>query len=136
MMPSSPRTCPQRRRHTNRFPMGERPQRHGALGKVLLVPLGILAAAAVLVMAWQGRVYLQGEEKTALITETVKRGALQISITERGRLESGNNKRLVCEVEGEVGTGIMTSGDETPRVKEGSELVMPHASKLRNDGTA
>jgi HlyD family secretion protein len=103
---------------------------------VLLLPLGLIAAIAVVVLAWQGRVYLRGEEKTSLITEAVKRGPLEITITERGSLESANNKTLVCEVEGEAGTGILKIVDEGSRVKEGDELVLLDASKLRNDATA
>src|SRR5205814_2330513 len=122
-MPSNPQTG-QRCRRANRFPIRVNSRRHGALGKVLLLPLGLIAAIAVVMLAWQGRVYLRGEEKTSLITETVKRGPLEITITERGSLESANNKTLVCEVEGEAGTGILKIVDEGSRVKEGDELVL------------
>jgi HlyD family secretion protein len=106
------------------------------MGKLLLVALIVLVVTTGVVLAWQGKLLPRGEEKSSLITEAVKRGALEITITERGSLESANNKTLVCEVEGEAGTGILKIVDEGTRVKEGDELVLLDASKLRNDATA
>jgi hypothetical protein len=70
-------------------------RRRGAMGKLLLVALILLGVTTGVVLAWQGKLLSRSEEKSSLITEAVKRGPLEITITERGSLESANNQTLV-----------------------------------------
>ncbi|MGE5194092.1 MAG: efflux RND transporter periplasmic adaptor subunit, partial [Deltaproteobacteria bacterium] len=117
------------------MPTAERHPRKGALAKVFLVALILLGATGG-VLAWQGKLLPHREEKSSLIVEAVKRGPMEITITERGSLESANNQTLVCMVEGEAGTGILKIVDEGSRVTQGQVLVELDASKLRNDATS
>ena len=68
--------------------------RHGGVGKLLLGAL-ILVGIATGVLAWNGTLLRRGEAHLDLIVETVKKGPLEITITERGNLESANNQTLV-----------------------------------------
>lgn len=105
------------------------------MGTVLLV---VVALAVVVggVLVWKGKLFSRREEKSNFIVEAVKRGPLEITITERGNLESANNQTLVCLVEGEAGTGILKIVDEGTRVEEGQVLVELDSAKLRADATA
>lgn len=99
----------------------------------------VVAALVVLiggVLVWKGKLFARHEEKSNFIVEPVKRGPLEITITERGNLESANNQTLVCLVEGEAGTGILKIVDEGTRVEEGQILVELDSAKLRADATA
>ncbi len=122
------------RRSPARYGLRTSPRR-GAIGKVLLVAIIVLGAAGG-VLAWQGKLLSRGGEKSQLIVEPVKRGPLEITITERGNLESANNQTLVCMVEGEAGTGILKIVDEGTLVEKDQVLVELDSSKLRNDATA
>ena len=106
------------------------------MAKIVLILLCLLGVSTGAVLAWQGKLFRHGEEKSNLIVETVKRGPLEITITERGNLESANNVTLTCLVEGEAGTGILKIVDEGTRVEKDQVLVELDASKLRNDATA
>jgi HlyD family secretion protein len=109
--------------------------RRGAIGKVLLVASIVLGATGI-GLAWQGKLLSRGGEKSQLIVEPVKKGPLEITITERGNLESANNQTLVCMVEGEAGTGILKIVDEGTLVEKDQVIVELDSSKLRNDATA
>jgi HlyD family secretion protein len=110
--------------------------RRGAIGKMILVLLILLGLTTGGVLAWQGKLLPHGEEKSSLIVETVKKGLLEITITERGNIESANNQTLVCMVEGEAGTGILKIVDEGMRVDKDQVLVELDSSRLKNDATA
>ena len=79
--------------------------RRGAVGSAILFALIALGLMAGGVLAWQGIFFTRGEDTSNLVFETVKRGPFEITITERGSLESTNNVTLACHVEGEAGTG-------------------------------
>jgi HlyD family secretion protein len=105
------------------------------MGRLVLVTLAlvVLAGGALL---WRGRFLRRGEEHSNLVVELVKRGPLEITITERGNLESANSQRLICMVEGEAGTGILEIVEEGKVVKKGQEVIKLDRSKLTNDLTA
>ncbi|MFN8858308.1 MAG: HlyD family efflux transporter periplasmic adaptor subunit [Planctomycetaceae bacterium] len=69
-------------------------------------------------------------------TAPVSKGMLEITIVERGNLESANNVTLSCMVEGESGTGILKIVDEGARVTGGQVLVELDSSRLKNDLTS
>jgi HlyD family secretion protein len=71
-----------------------------------------------------------------LSTAPVSKGMLEITIVERGNLESANNVTLSCMVEGESGTGILKIVDEGARVIGGQVLVELDSSRLKNDLTS
>ncbi len=68
-----------------------------------------------------------------MITEVVKRGPLELSITERGNIDSAANVTLTCLVEGEAGTAIIKIVDEGTRAKAGDVLIELDSSRLRNE---
>lgn len=143
-MPVLPKTTCSRersRRHSDcsaRSKAGNRPweSRRGSIGRLVVVALSLLGVTTGGVLAWKGNVLSNNEEKSNLIVEVVKRGPLEITITERGSLESANNVALSCMVEGEAGTGILRIVDEGKRVVKDDVVVELDSSKLRNDATA
>lgn len=99
----------------------------------------ILALAALVAVfagwaAWNGKLFAKTTNETVYMTETVKRGPMDISIVERGSLESANNMVISCKVEGEAGTSILKIVDEGTRVHEGDILVELDSSRLRDLG--
>lgn len=94
----------------------------------LLVATGSVAGLA----AWKSKT-ADRSQGPDLITETVKRGPLEISITERGNLESASNEIMVCLVEGDAGTGILSIVEEGKFVKKDDILVELDSAKLRQD---
>lgn len=124
-----------RRARRSRGPNGLPSPRRGAAGKLLI-------ALLVLVVGGAGAAYTLSKAKGArtgersdLIVESVKRAALEISITERGSLESSANKTLTCLVEGEAGTGILKIVDEGTRVTKDQVVVELDSSRLRDSAT-
>src|SRR5690349_17215393 len=109
---------------------GRRPSRHGAIGRVLLTLLSLLVVALGAGVTWKIKQGGKGNELANLIVETVKRAALEISITERGSLESAANMTLVCQVEGDAGTGILKIVDEGTRAVKDQVLVELDSSRL------
>ncbi|MBS0266789.1 MAG: HlyD family efflux transporter periplasmic adaptor subunit [Planctomycetes bacterium] len=103
----------------------------------MLIALAVTLLGTAGLFAWHGNPFAEKtEEPTNLLFETVKRGPLEITITERGNLESANNDQIICMVEGEQGTGILKILEEGSRVKAGDLLVELDSSKLKNDLTA
>ena len=123
------------RRHDRKGPRVAPSPRRGAIAKVLVLAV-VLVGAVAGGLAWKGKLFARGGEKSNLIIEVVKKGPLEITITERGNLESANNQTLVCMVEGEAGTGILKIVDEGTLVEKDDVLVELDSSKLRNDATA
>ncbi len=119
---------------SRRFPAAiSAASRRGTVGKVLLGVLILLGAAGG-VLAWQGKIFQKGgsDESPNLIFEPVKKGPLEITITERGNLESALNSTIVCMVEGEAGVGILEIKDEGTLVKKGDIVVKLDSSNLNN----
>lgn len=82
---------------------------------------------------WKGKFSEDRSVNTDFIVETVKRAPLDISIVERGSLESANNMVLTSKVEGDAGTNIIMIVEEGTAVKEGDVLVELDSAKLRAD---
>lgn len=60
---------------------------------------------------------------------------MEISIIERGSLESAANEMLICRVEGEAGTGILRIAEEGTTVKSGDIVIELDSSRLRDAAT-
>ena len=79
---------------------------------LLALPLAALGAT----FAWNGTLSLPGGRRKAdLATEVVKRGPLEVKLTERGNVDSANNLTLRSLVEGGAGTTILKIVDEGTR---------------------
>jgi HlyD family secretion protein len=114
-----------------------RKNRRGGIGKPVIIALAVVLVGAAALFAWHGNPFeTKADESKSLLFETVRRGPLEITITERGNLESANNDQIICMVEGEAGTGILKILEEGSRVKAGDLLVELDSSKLKNDLTA
>lgn len=100
--------------------------------KLPLVLLALLTVAVAGAWAWKSNRSSGPVERTDLIVEPVRRGRLEISLTERGNLESARNTVLPCLVEGEAGTGIIMIVDEGTLVKEGDKLFELDSSRMRD----
>ena len=80
-----------------------------------------------------GRITLGKSANVSYITDKVKRGPLEVSITERGSLDSAANVTLVSKVEGS--TTIIRIVEEGTSAKEGEVLVELDSSKWRDSET-
>lgn len=80
-----------------------------------------------------GRLSLGKSQVVRHITEKVKRGPLEVSITERGSLDSAANVTLISKVEGS--TTIIRIVEEGTSAKEGEVLVELDSSKWRDQET-
>ena len=108
--------------------------RSGRTVKSLIMALCLLVLAGGTVLAMvNGSLKFGAAEETSLITEAVKRGPLEISLTERGNLESAANVTLSSKVEGT--TAIISIVPEGSRVVKGQVLLELDSSKLRTDAT-
>lgn len=108
------------------------PHRRGMSLKGMVIALVLLAALGT--GGWylgQSRGWFKQQAKSTLITETVKRGPLVISLVERGNLESSANVTLQSRVEGT--TAIIWIKEEGTAVKAGEDLVKLDASKFKLD---
>jgi HlyD family secretion protein len=100
----------------------------------MILALAVLVAALAGWAAWNGTLFTKSGNETIYLTEAVKRGPMDISIVERGSLESANNMVISCKVEGEAGTSILKIVDEGTRVREGDVIVELDSSRLRDLG--
>jgi HlyD family secretion protein len=112
--------------------------RFGGAAQKLIGTLAILGLAGGGLAAAFNNGLLGGNQKKAEVVSTapVTKGMLEITIVERGNLESANNVTLSCMVEGESGTGILKIVDEGARVTGGQVLVELDSSRLKNDLTS
>lgn len=101
----------------------------GLLVTAVLLAIGVGTGWAVMT----GRLAFGKSQSIHYITEKVKRGPLEVSITERGSLDSAANVTLVSKVEGS--TTIIRIVDEGTTAKEGEVLVELDSSKLRDSET-
>lgn len=98
--------------------------RRAAWRRRLLIGLLVLALAggAVAATTMVGRDFAKPDQP--LVYHTVKRGALPITVTERGNLESQVNEQVICEVDDINGDNI----NGTPIV-----WVIPNGSSVKED---
>jgi multidrug efflux pump subunit AcrA (membrane-fusion protein) len=86
--------------------------------------IGLIGIAVLVGGAW-GAVQLMGnraEKKTAdVLTATVQRGELVVTVTEDGSLESAVNIDIKCEVAG--GSSILWIVDDGTQVKKGEKII-------------
>lgn len=109
--------------------------RRGRISVTGLLVMGIILAAGA-GTGWAvmtGRISLYKAQAIHYMTEKVKRGPLDVSITERGSLDSAANVTLVSKVEGS--TTIIRIVEEGTTAKEGEVLVELDSSKLRDSET-
>ena len=64
---------------------------------------------------------LKSEDSGPLITHTIQRGDLAVTVTENGTVESSNNKEIKCNVKG--GSTVLWVIETGTMVKPGDELV-------------
>jgi len=107
----------------------------GRLGFVSLVLAGTLAVAAVVLVA-TGVVRLWGSsQRTDIVTHAVAYESIEVTITERGSLESAENSDVVCRVKARsasntVSTTIRWVIEDGTQVKKGERLVQLDDSGL------
>lgn len=102
--------------------------------RTLVILVGLLAIGGGTSWAvMTGRISLGTAKAVNYITETVKRGPLEVSITERGSLDSAANVTLVSKVEGS--TTIIRIVEEGTSAKQGEVLVELDSSKWRDSET-
>ncbi len=95
------------------------------------LPLGL----AIGIAAWTGSFGRFRHQDADLATEVVKRGPLEIKVTERGSLESAQNLVLRSFVEGGTGTSILKIVDEGTLVTKDQVVVELDSSRLREEAS-
>ena len=107
-----------------RNPRGRNAVRSGGSSWAARLAIGLLVIAVIGGGAW-GAVQLMGnraEKKTAdVLTATVQRGELVVTVTEDGSLESAVNIDIKCEVAG--GSSILWIVDDGTQVKKGEKII-------------
>jgi HlyD family secretion protein len=102
---------------------------------LLLLGLPVLIVGAA--FAWNAAGwFVAGHRKSGLACEFVKRGPLEVKLTERGNVDSGNNLTLRSLVEGGTGTVILKIVDEGTQVEPGQVLVELDSARLREEELA
>lgn len=112
--------------------------RHGQIHwVVVLVMIAALLGLGLFAWARSGMklpfVGKKGTERK-LVTYKLKRGDLQIVVTEDGNVESADNKELLCMVEGS--TSILWIIPDGTEVRAGDKLVQLDASTIENQITS
>lgn len=102
------------------------------MGPVIFL-IVLIAAGAVGWASFSGRLPFRKTQSIKYVTEKVKKGPLEISITERGSLDSAANVTLVSKVEGT--TTIIKIIEEGTTAKKDQVLVELDSSKLRDSET-
>ena len=108
-----------------------RNRRGSLLGRLLMILVILGAAGGGSWVYLSGKFKAQAKLPADLITETVKRGPLEIAVVERGNLESAANVTLTSKVEGSA--TIIKIVEEGTAVTEGTILVELDSSKFKND---
>ncbi|HEY2250150.1 MAG TPA: hypothetical protein VGH74_03775, partial [Planctomycetaceae bacterium] len=111
-------------------------KRGGSIIPALLL-LALPLATVAVTFVWRGTLSRPGRRRPAgFATETVKRGPLEIKVTERGNVDSGNNLTLRSHVEGGTGATILKIVDEGTRVEAGQVLIELDSARLRDEAIA
>src|SRR5579862_9863809 len=117
--------------HPSRMPT-DRGNR-GSVVSIVIVVLALPLIAGGALLAWHGPFSHSRKAKSGLPTETVRRGPLEIKITEHGNVDSSNNLTMRCRVEGGTGVTILKLAEEGTRIEPGQVVVELDSSKLRED---
>jgi multidrug efflux pump subunit AcrA (membrane-fusion protein) len=91
-----------------------------------LAIIAVVAIGAALI-----RANVSPRKVSSLLTHTVTRGALSVTITEEGTLESASNKEIKCQVKG--GSTILWIVRDGTQVEPGDELVRLDASTIEDE---
>jgi HlyD family secretion protein len=92
-------------------------------------PRFVAVVAFVAALGWGGYSWgLAGRKAVDVLSATVVRGDLVITVTDRGELESSQSVQVVCEVEG--GGKLVTIVPEGTHVKKGDEVAKLDADIL------
>ena len=90
------------------------PPSWGTKRRIWVIPLILILAVVPLALGWKMLMNDNSAADDSLVYYTVKKGALPITVTERGNLESQNTEDVICEVEnfggdrsGQSGTQIL-----------------------------
>jgi HlyD family secretion protein len=124
--------------HRIQIPSSPQNTRRNAQGFVKIRTLVILVGLLIVGggTSWAvmtGRISMGQSKRIDYITDKVKRGPLEVSITERGSLDSAANVSLISKVEGS--TTIIRIVEEGTTAKEGEVLVELDSSKWRDSET-
>ncbi|MBI3864837.1 MAG: efflux RND transporter periplasmic adaptor subunit [Planctomycetia bacterium] len=114
-------------------PPSARAPRRGAVAQLLVVALILPVAALGTMLAWSGKFTFSKKRDVVIETGVVKRGMLEVKVTERGNVDSANNLTLRSQVEGGLGTTILKIVDEGAIVKPGQVVVELDSAKLREE---
>lgn len=91
-----------------------------------LILAGVLGGGFVLVPQLAG--FSDSEEASGALTHEVKRGRMQVVVTEDGNVESASNLEVKCQIAG--GSSILWIVEDGKIVKEGDEVVRLDQSSL------
>src|SRR5258708_4020672 len=120
------------RRHENGSNR-ERPSRRwsAARGPIAISIFALATLAAI--AAFSGAFGLARQTKKRFVTQPVRRGLLEVKLTELGNLESADNLTLRSRVEGAAGTSVLKIADEGSLVEKDEVVVELDSSRLRTD---
>ena len=101
----------------------------GVWGRRGLVTLLVIAGLVAVALAVTPSVL--PERRTQLLTHTVARGDLVLSVVEQGTLESSNNREIKCQVKG--GSTVLWVIETGTDVQPGDELVRLDTSEIEDE---
>src|SRR5262245_60874150 len=101
-----------------------------------MMGVGIFAAFAAVIVLGAALFNPSRREKADWTTELVRRGPLEVKITERGNLESASNLTLRCFVGSPNGSAILKIVDEGTVVEKDQVVVELDSSRLRDEAVA
>jgi HlyD family secretion protein len=99
--------------------------------KSFMIAVGLIAVIASAVPFLTGK--LTNEESGSIMTHTISRGDLQVTVTENGMLESSQNEEIKCYVKG--GSTVLWVIETGTIVKPGDEVVRLDTSLIEENIT-
>jgi HlyD family secretion protein len=120
-------------RNRENFPNCDRPPRR-RLGARGLFAISVFALATLAAIAsYSGAFGWARQTKKRFVTQPVRRGLLEVKLTELGNLESADNLTLRSRVEGAAGTSVLRIAEEGSLVEKDQVVVELDSSRLRTD---